>query len=264
MSKNTTYTVKQVAELSGVTVRTLHHYDSIGLLKPSSHSLANYRLYNHNDLERLQEILFFRELGFSLSEIKDLTTSPAYARKPALETHLALLQAKQEQITKLISQVQVLLDQADNEGTCESDVNFTNFKNPTMDKLKDQYAAEVKAKYGNTPEYQEWQERQDALSPQEQQDNYQAYMQLADDFFTQLAQVKRKHAPTSPQAYAQAEYWHNQINQNWYQCSLEVYASLADIYVADERFAANIDKYEPGLAQWFSQAVKHYCATKPA
>ena len=140
--------ISEVAKLSGVTVRTLHYYDEIGLLKPNKITEAGYRLYSNEDLETLQQILFFRELDFQLNEIKEIMMNPNYDKNKALNKHKELLIEKRERLDGLIN----LIDK-----TIKGDNNmsFKEFDNSKIEENKNKYAEEVKNRWGNTDAYKE-------------------------------------------------------------------------------------------------------------
>ena len=142
-----TYTVKAVAELAGVSVRTLHHYDEIGLLKPAGHSAAGYRLYAERDLERLQQVLFFKELGFDLKEIKRVLGDPNFDRKRALTEHRKLLLERQERVRRLIASVDRTL-KAIQRGKPMNAQMFDGFDAA-------QYEEEARRRWGGTPEFED-------------------------------------------------------------------------------------------------------------
>src|SRR5687767_11011744 len=137
------YTVKRIAEIGGVSVRTLHHYDEIGLLKPSSHSAAGYRLYQEHDLERLQQVLFFKELGFDLKEIKRILADPDFDRGKALVEHRKLLLERQERLRRLIRSVDLTL-KAMKRGDRMNAKMFEGFD-------ATQYEEEARQRWGGTP-----------------------------------------------------------------------------------------------------------------
>ena len=142
-------TVHEVADLTGITIRTLHYYDEIGLLKPTMVTDSKYRLYTDDDLNRLQEILFFREVGFALKEIKSLLSSPNYDRTEALKRHLDILQAQKERIDALISLVKTEI-----EGNPVP--SFAPFSETKVLELKEKYRSEVLERWGDTDSFKEY------------------------------------------------------------------------------------------------------------
>lgn len=141
--------IHEVAKLTGITIRALHYYDEIGLLEPTKADKTKYRLYSENDLEKLQQILFYREVGFSLKEIKALLSAPVYNRREALERHLELLNLRKKKIEELICLVNDTL-------AGKSDYSFTAFSNAEVSALQEKYRNEVIERWGSTHEYQEF------------------------------------------------------------------------------------------------------------
>ena len=144
--------INEVAKITGVTVRTLHYYDQIGLLKPSRITEAGYRLYDQEALTALQQILFFRELDFSLQEIREITGRPGYDRREALEKHRDMLLKKKKRIEGLIGLVDRTLKG-------KNDMSFLEFDKTEIEEMKERYAAEVRERWGSTAAYQEERER---------------------------------------------------------------------------------------------------------
>lgn len=142
-------TVHEVAKLTGITIRALHYYDEIGLLEPAKADKTKYRLYTENDLEKLQQILFYREIGFSLKEIKELLSAPAYSKREALERHSELLKLRKKKIEELICLVNDTL-------SGKTDYSFTAFSNSEISALQEKYRNEVIERWGSTHEYQEF------------------------------------------------------------------------------------------------------------
>ena len=161
-------TVKEVSKLTGVSVRTLHHYDAIGLLKPATVTEAGYRLYDDTALERLQTILLFRELQFPLKEIKGILDSPVFDPAEALDQQIKLLELQKEHIENLISFARKIKNEGVNE------MKFDAFDKTELD----QYAAEVKERWGNTKAYKQWEERAGKKTPDELRESNAGLMAL--------------------------------------------------------------------------------------
>lgn len=153
------YKVKEVADMVGISVRMLHHYDKIGLLKPESISPAGYRLYIDKDLERLQQVLFFKELEFSLQEIKTILDSPGFDKKQALKSHKELLLEKKKRLEKIIKSVERTIDSIEGGTYMSKKEMFEAFDMTKIEDHKEKYAKEVRKKYGNTKAYKESQEK---------------------------------------------------------------------------------------------------------
>lgn len=241
------YTVKAVSDLAGISIRTLHHYDEIGLLKPAQVTASGYRLYTKEDLERLQQVLFFRELGFSLQEIKEIMSRPDFDRKQALLNHRQLLLDRLERLRRLIQSVDRTLDAMERGIPMDEKEMFDGF-DPA------QYEEEVRQRWGHTKEYAESIRR----TRQYTKADWEAIKQESGQIYQALASLMDR-SPTDPEVQEWIGRHHQQINDRFYTCSLEVYRGLGDLYVQDGRFTATIDKFRPGLAQFMQAAMHAYC-----
>lgn len=241
--------VREFAKLTGVSVRTLHFYDEIGLLKPSSVDEQNgYRFYDECSLTRMQEILFYRELDFPLKEIRMILSSPDYDKQNALKEQKRLLTLKKERLERLISAL---------DGAMKGEiVNMNVFDNSEFEAKREEYAKEAKEKWGDTAAYKESAEKTAEYSA----DMWEQVNSVMNDRIAEFADCKRKgFAPDSKQAQALAKNWQDFITENYYTCTKEILASLGDMYVADQRFLKNIDRHGNGTAQFMSDAIKAYC-----
>lgn len=237
--------INEVAKLTGVTVRALHYYDKIGLLKPEEITEAGYRIYSENDLETLQQILFFRELDFSLNEIKEMIQNPLYDKTEALEKQKELLMQKRARLDDLITLV---------EGTLkgEREMSFKEFDMTEIEENKKKYAEEVKERWGTTKAYAEYENK--AVSDEEYQQKMLGMNVLLKEF------AKKRHlAPESGEVQELVEKWKDYITENFYYCTKEILSGLGLMYAADERFAKNIDKNGEGTAEFMSKAIAVFC-----
>lgn len=241
--------IREFAKLTGVSVRTLHYYDEIGLLKPSSVDEQNgYRFYDEYALTRMQEILFYRELDFPLKEIRMILSSPDYDKQNALKEQKHLLTLKKERLERLISALHSAM-----KGEI---VDMNIFDNSEFEAKREQYAKEAKEKWGDTAAYKESAEKTaDYSSDKRNQVN-----SAMDSIIAEFADCKRK-GLTSDNKEAQelVKRWQGFITENYYTCTKEILAGLGEIYVADERFRDNIDRHGNGTAQFMSDAIKAYC-----
>ena len=233
--------IKEFAEQIGVSVRTLHYYDEIGLLKPSEVDAQNgYRFYDERSLERMQEILFYRELDFSLKTIAQILSSPDYDKQQALTRQRKLLLAKKERLERLIDALDGL----------EKGEVFMKPNNEYED-LKNKYAEEVRQRWGSTDAYKESQQRNTDFS--------QA-ASLLDAVFEEFAELDRSGiSPDDEAAKIQVEKLQRCITDNFYTCTNEILAGLGQMYAADVRFKNYIDKHGEGTAEFVSQCIKSYC-----
>ena len=237
--------IKEFAQLTGVSVRTLHYYDEIGLLKPSEvDAQTGYRFYDENAFERMQEILFYRELDFSLKTIAEILSSPDYDKQQALSRQRKLLLAKKERLEQLIATLDSL----------EKGMGFMKTKNE-YEALKNQYAEEAKQRWGNTDAYKESENRNTDLSKS---------APLLDAVFEEFAELNRAGAsPESEPAKIMAEKLQQCITDNFYTCTDEILKGLGQMYVADERFLKNIDRHGEGTAEFVSACIKNYFKAIP-
>ena len=241
------YTVKMVADLAGVSVRTLHHYDAVGILSPQERSPAGYRVYSHADLERLQQVLFFRELGFGLREIKAILSDPSFDRRQALRDHRELLCSRRERIERLIGAVDGTLASLEGGSELSEEAMFQGFDNA-------EYEEEVRRKWGHTAAYKESRERAEAYS----QDDWNDIMQQQQTILRDIAGLADR-SPDDPDVLDAVRRMHNLINDRFYACPLAMFRGLGDLMVEDPRFTDTFDKLRPGLALFYRQAVHAYC-----
>ena len=239
--------INEVAKLTGVTVRALHYYDEIGLLKPCQITEAGYRLYDHAALETLQQIMFFRELGFPLSEIKSIMTNPHYDGTTALKKHRELLLQKRARMDELIGLVDETL-----KGEC--DMSFRQFDSTEFEETKKKYAAEVKERWGNTAAYAENANKTGGY------DSSQWEMLSGESEAILREFGKTRHLPPeSEEAQALVKKWQDHITANYYNCTKEMLSCLGQMYVDDERFTRNINQNGEGTAAFMAAAIERYC-----
>lgn len=249
--------VKEVAGLVGVSVRTLHHYDQIGLLVPESVSPAGYRLYTDCNLERLQQILFFKEIGFNLHEIKEILDSPGFNRRSALYNHRELLLEKKHRIEEIIRTVEKTIDSMEGEIIMDKKDMFSGFDMSEIEKHQAQYAEETRQKYGNSDAYQESTKKTAKYT----KEDWAKIMGEADRIYQNIATLMDKGA-ADPEVQKAVGEWRQHITDNFYNCTLEIFRGLGDMYVEDHRFTENIDKVKPGLAAFLREAMHVYCDSR--
>ncbi|MDD3919858.1 MAG: MerR family transcriptional regulator [Eubacteriales bacterium] len=235
--------INEVAKLTGVTVRTLHYYDEIGLLKPSQVTEAGYRLYNDAALSRLQQILFFRELDFELTEIREIMDSPAYDAAEALQKQKTLLEQRRARLDGLIELTDRVLKG-------ENTMEFKQFDTSAIEAAKDQYKAEVKQRWGNTEAYRQ---------SEQKNTNWEAFNRDSAAIFKKFAANMDKD-PGDPAVQALVAQWQQFITDRMYTCTKEILKGLGQMYTADERFTKNIDQSREGTAAFMSEAIRIYCA----
>ena len=245
-----TRTVHQVAELTGVSIRTLHYYDEIGLLNPSETTEAGYRLYKDVDLARLQQILFLRELDFELKEIKAILDRPDFDKTEALFKQKNLLTLKRNRLNKLIKLVDETLKG-------ESEMSFEEFDMSEIENAQKQYQAEAEERWGNTDAYKESAKKTKSYT----KEDWAKIKTETDDIYKAFARNMDK-SPASPEVQKLVADWQVLITKYFYKCSNEMLAGLGQMYIGDERFTKNIDKYGKGLAEFKARAIEEYCKAK--
>lgn len=238
-------TVNEVSKLTGVSVRTLQYYDKIGLLYPTEYTQAGYRLYDDTALEKLQQILLFRELEFPLKDIRKIMESPSFDRGRALEQQIALLSLKKEHLENLIDLARGI-----------KMIGVRNMDFSAFDTRKiDEYAAEAKASWGTTAEYHEYEERAKGRTS-EQQKSINVQMMAV---FAEFGEIKEED-PASKKAQSLVKKLQDFITEHFYTCSDEILAGLGKMYTGNGEFTANIDKAGgAGTAEFAGKAIEIYC-----
>ncbi len=237
--------IKEFAEFTGVSVRTLHYYDEIGLLVPAFvDKVTGYRFYDENSLLRMQEILFFRELEFTLKNIGEILSSPNYDKNKVLIEQKHLLTLKKERLERLISAI---------DGAVKGENVMKAFNNSEFEK----YKFEAKEKWGKTDAYKEHTERTKNYSQQKWNDLAVGMDRIMAEF---AMCMKKAETPDSVEAQSLVEMLQKHITDNYYVCTNDILKGLGQMYVADERFTNNIDKHADGTAAFICEAIELYCS----
>lgn len=238
-------TVKDVSKLTGVSVRTLHYYDAIGLLTPTKVTDAGYRMYDDTALSRLQSILLFRELQFPLKEIKEFLDSPDFNQEETIAQQIKLLELQYKHIGELISFAREIQTKG---------VKTMNFEVFDTNEIE-QYKAEVKSKWGNSKAYQEYEQR--VVSHSEHNDS--KFVNEIMSLFTDLGAMKQL-PPTDKAVQEKIAALQAYINENFYTCSNDILKELGEMYVCDDRFKKNIDRFGgEGTSKFVREAIFVYC-----
>lgn len=230
--------VKEVSQLTGISVRTLHYYDDIGLLTPDNTTEAGYRLYSEDNLATLQQILFFRELGFPLKKIKELLTSPTFDRQEAFELQRKMLIVKRKHLDGMIQTIEKTIQNGKGELVMTKEEKFEGF-----DFSKNPYEQEARERWGDKSV-----DEANKKGPELREKMNEIYIKLAG---------LRHLPPESPQAQAGIEQWFTYLNKIG-TYSLVAFASLGQMYLDDERFRKNIDQFGEGLAEFMRDAMEIY------
>ncbi|PRQ09413.1 MerR family transcriptional regulator [Enhygromyxa salina] len=249
---STHYRIGALAQLAGVTVRALHHYDQVGLLVPSGRSARNYRLYTRDDLLRLQQILLGRELGMSLEDIRAMLDDPGFDHRRALLEQRRQLEARVEDTKRMINAIDAALGQLTTPG--DIDMNPENLFDGFDPKP---FEAEAKARWGDTTEYAEAARRTKRYDKAAWQ---QIHAEEAAIVSGLAALASAGTPPESAAARELAERHRLHIDRWYYPCSHTMHTRLAELYTADARFAAHFDKHGEGVATYVVAAIQHNAA----
>jgi DNA-binding transcriptional MerR regulator len=251
------YTVQKLGLLAGVSTRTLRYYDEIGILKPARINSSGYRIYGQAEVDKLQQILFYKELGLHLDKIKEIVTSPSFNAAKALSEHREQLLDKRLQLDRLIANVEKTI--ASNEGriTMTDKEKFEGFKQKMVEDNEQKYGKEIREKYG-----------EEAVNKSNQkvlnmtQEQHDEVTKLAEEVRKTLAEAFETGDPSSELAQKAADLHKQWLTYYWNEYSKEAHAGLAQMYVDDERFTAYYDKQQPGTAEFLRDAIYIYTGMK--
>jgi DNA-binding transcriptional MerR regulator len=243
------WTVGEVARTAKVSVRALHHYDALGLLVPSERSAAGYRLYGVEDLERLQQVLFFRELGFALEDIRGIMSDPLFDRRAALDAQRSLLAEKARRTTGMLAAIDRSLRALDEGVPMDEKEMFEVFG----DFDPKDYEAEVMQRWGSTDAYSESARRAKRYT----KEDWERFRAESDANGRALVEaLERGLPPGDPAVMDLAEEARLLIDRWFYPCSHEMHVGLAEMYIADPRFTATYEKMHEGLARFVHEAIE--------
>lgn len=246
------YTVKQLANLAGISVRSLHYYDEIGLLKPSFVKENGYRYYEKTELIKLQQILFFRELEFSLEKIKQIMQSPGFNALDALKDQRHLLELKKQRINRLLKTIDETMNELKGGDDVNSDQKFSAFNDPSYQKYKN----EIEQKWGNTHAYKQSIERVGKMSKEQ----FKKIKEEAEDIANTTADLLNKgFSVQSVEVQKQMDRFYKHLS-NFYDPSYEMFKGLGQMYVEDSRFTAYYEKRAKGLAVFMRDAMAYYAS----
>jgi DNA-binding transcriptional MerR regulator len=240
------YQIKELAELARVTVRTLHHYDSIGLLAPSDRTGAGYRLYSDQDLLRLQQILIYRELGMPLEQIRRILDDPGFDRREALLEQREALRKRARDTTNMIRSVETALAAIDGETEMDPQKIFDGFD-------PKEHEQEAEARWGGTDAFKESRRRTKSYRPEDWARMKAEERALMEALAEKLSQGLE---PGEEGVLELAERHRLHIDRWFYPCSHAMHTQLAGLYATDPRFAVSFDKHGEGLAEFLSSAIR--------
>lgn len=247
------YTVSELGKLSGVSSRTLRYYDEIGLLKPARINDSGYRIYGENEVDLLQQILFYRELGISLAEILNIINDPNFDHIQALKNHHMNLKKKRTQLDELISTVENTIAYQEGEFNMQNKEKFAGFKEETIRKNEEKYGAEIRTQFGD-----ETIDASNAKLRGMSQAAYDDMISLEKEVIELLVKACETANPTSDVAKELVMKHKQWLMYSWSNYSKEAHAGLAEMYVADERFAAYYNEHVEGGAKFLRNAISAY------
>ena len=251
------YTVQKLAGLAGISTRTLRYYDEIGLLKPGRVNSSGYRIYSQAEVDRLQQILFYRELGISLDSIKEMVTAPSFDGAKALKEHGEQLLAKRKQLDLLIANVEKTIALTEGRMTMTDKEKFEGFKQKMIDDNEKKYGKEICEKYGDDTVNKSNEKLKNMT-----REDHEEVTRLANEVTITLAEAFKNGDPASDTAQKAADLHKQWLTYFWSEYSKEAHAGLAQMYVDDERFKAHYDATQPGTAEFLRDAIHIYTGFK--
>jgi DNA-binding transcriptional MerR regulator len=247
------YTVQKLASLAGVSTRTLRYYDEIGLLKPARVNSSGYRIYGQAEVDRLQQILFYRELDIGLDKIKNIVTAPTFDETKALKEHRQQLIAKREQLDVLIANLEKTIASTEGRMEMSNQEKFKGFKKKMIEDNEKKYGKEARGLYGD-----EAVDQSNAKLMNMSQEDYEKVTKLEAEVKEMLAKAFATGDPAGELAQKAADLHKQWLCFYWKDYSKEAHAGLAQMYVADERFTAYYDKEQPGTAEFLRDSILIY------
>ncbi|MBC2035031.1 MerR family transcriptional regulator [Listeria booriae] len=244
------YTVQKLAKLAGASTRTLRYYDEIGILKPARINSSGYRIYGQNEVDRLQQILFYREMNVGLDKIKAILEQPDFDETEALKTHRAQLLDKRKQLDELIRNVEKSIAHSERRITMTDQEKFEGFKQKMIDENEEKYGTEIREKYGDDKI-----NKSNAKLKGMSEAEMERVNRLAETILVELAEAFETGDPAGDKAQEVAAMHKEWLSTYWDTYSKEAHAGLAQMYVDDERFTAYYDKDQPGLAAFLRDAI---------
>lgn len=252
------YTVQKLARLAGVSTRTLRYYDEIGLLEPARKNSSGYRIYGSKEVDKLQQVLFYRELGLDLDSIQKIVANPSFDGPAALRMHREKLLDRRRQLDLLITNVESTISAAEGKSTMADNEKFKGFKQKLVDDNEQQYGKEVRRKYGDDTV-----DKSNAKILYMSEEKYEEFRRLEQEVLDTLAEACKTEDPSSELAQKAADLHKDWLSFTWPTYSKEAHAGLAQMYVDDERFAAYYDKACTSGAKFLHDAILVYTGVEP-
>lgn len=253
------YTIQKLGQLAGISTRTLRYYDEIDMLKPARMNSSGYRIYGQAEIDRLQQILFYKELGVGLEEIKVLVTSPAFDGEKALLQHRQKLLEKRAQLDLLIANVDKTLAQKERGITMANKEKFEGFKQQLIDENERQFGKDIREKYGDKQV-----ERSNHIVKNMTEEQHTEIEKLGTEVLNMLSAAFSTGNPASEQAQKTADLHRQWLTFYWGSYTKEAHAGVAQMYVEDERFTAYYDKEQSGAALFLRDAILVYTGMEQA
>jgi DNA-binding transcriptional MerR regulator len=251
------YTVQKLGQMAGVSTRTLRYYDEIGILKPARINSSGYRIYGQTEVNQLQQILFYKELGVSLENIKEIVTAPSFDVENALREHRAKLLTKKAQLDALIANVDKTIALSEGRITMSDKEKFKGFKQKLIDDNEAKYGQEIRDKYG----YEVVNKSNQKVKGMSERD-YEEATKLANELTETLQIAFRTGDPAGASAQKAADLHRQWLCYYWDSYSKEAHAGLGQMYVDDPRFTAYYDEKQPGTAVFLRDAILVYTGTQ--
>jgi DNA-binding transcriptional MerR regulator len=247
------YTVQKLGQMAGISTRTLRYYDEIGILKPARINSSGYRIYGQKEVDRLQQIMFYRELGVGLDEIKNIITSPNFDGAKALIEHREKLLEKRKQLDLLIANVDKTIECTERSVIMSDKEKFEGFKKKLVDDNEKKYGEEIREKYG-----EEAVNKSNNKVKNMTQEEYDKITKLTNEVNETLSEAFKTGDPAGELAQKAAGLHRQWLSFYWDEYTKEAHAGVAQMYVDDERFTAYYDKEQPGTAEFLRDAVLIY------
>lgn len=247
------YTIKKLGNLAGVSTRTLRYYDEIGILRPARINSSGYRVYGQKEVDQLQQIMFYRELGVSLQKIKEIIASPSFDEANALREHHEKLLQKRKQLDTLIGNVEKTIALKEGRIKMGDKEKFEGFKKKIIKKNEKKYGEEIREKYGKDTV-----EKSNAKMMNMTEQQYNEWERLSGQVTETLKEAFATGDPAGNLAQKVADLHRQWLSYSWGSYSKEAHAGLAQMYVDDERFIAYYDKEQPGMTKFLRDAIFIY------
>jgi len=247
------YSINKLAKMSGVSTRTLRYYGEINLLKPARTASSGYRIYSSKEIDRLQQILFYRELDFSLEDIRKILYDPDFDISQAFQGHLIALKSKRQRLDGLILNVTKSMKAMKGEITMPDKEKFEAFKQELIDKNEEKYGDEIKEKYG-----EKVMAKSNARLMGLSEEQFEEANKLLLEFEAALEAAFREGNPAGELAQKACDLHRKWLSVFYSEYSKEYHRNLGEMYVADERFRANYDKIAPGCTEFLRDAINVY------